>query len=259
MHFTTCCTRILNAHAYIERMVAGSFEETFARITVRYIPRRGEVEKQLRDLSSQAPLSFLISKQLMDHRGRVVATVGSLEDDPDGHIVSQMSQNMHIGSVFLAAVLDRAIHKFGVSGDALLNYLLLSPLFDGEQGKFLLTATHAYLQNDFIVAIHLYVPQIEATIRNLVELTGGVVLKQRDGGGFHLRTLDELLRTEQVRSVLGEDVALYFRVMLTDQRGWNIRNVVCHGTFPHQNASRVVADRLLHILLVLAQLRKNEA
>lgn len=245
--------------AYIESMLAGTFEEVFSRIVVRYIPRRGEVEKQLNDLSRQAPLSFLITKQLMDPRGRVVATVGSLGDDPDGHIVTQMSQNMHIGSVFLAAVLDRAIDKFSVSGDALLSYLLLSPLFEGEQGKFLVTATHAYLQKDFIVAIHVYVPQIEATIRNLVELTGGVVLKQRDGGGFHLRTLDELLRTEQVRNVLGEDVALYFRVVLTDQRGWNIRNMVCHGAFPHQNASRVVADRLLHILLVLAQLRKEEA
>lgn len=244
---------------YIESMLAGTFEEVFARIVMRYIPRRGEVEQQLRDLSKQAPLSFLVTQQLMDHRGRVVATVGSLGDDPDGHIVTQMSQNMQIGSVFLATVLDRAIDKFSVSGDALLNYLLLSPLFDREQGKFLVMATSSYLQKDFIVAIHLYVPQIEATIRNLVEFTGGVVLKQREGGGFHLRTLDELLRTEQVRNVLGEDLALYFRVVLTDQRGWNIRNMVCHGAFPYQNASRLVADRLLHILLVLAQLRKEEA
>ena len=68
--------------AYIESILAGTFEEVFARIVVRYIPRRGDVEKQLQDLSRQAPLSFLITEQLMDHRGRVVATVGSLGDDP---------------------------------------------------------------------------------------------------------------------------------------------------------------------------------
>jgi hypothetical protein len=244
--------------AYLGNMVAGTFEESFARIAMRYIPRRGEVEQQLRDLSKQAPISFLITKQIMDHRGRVVATVGSLDDDLDGHVVSQMSQNMHIGSVFLAAVIDRAVNKFNVSEDVLVKYLLLSPLFDDEQGKYLMAATHAYLQEDFAVAIHLYVPQIEAAIRNLVEHTGGAVLKPRDGGGFHLRTLDELLRTEQVNKVLGEDIALYFRVVLTDQRGWNIRNNVCHGTFPYQYASRVVADRLLHILIVLAQLRASQ-
>jgi hypothetical protein len=245
--------------AYVERIVEGTLDEVFARIAIRYIERRGEVEKQLRDLSNRAPLSFLVTNQIMDHRGRVVATVGSLDDDLDGHVVSQTSQNMAISSVFLAAVLDRAVSKFGVSEDALVNYLVLSPLFGDEQGKFLVTAMHAYLQSDFVVAIHLFVPQIEAAIRNLVELTGGAVLKSRKGGGFHLRTLDELLRTEQVSKALGNDVALYFRIMLTDQRGWNIRNDVSHGTFPHQNASRVVADRLLHVLIVLAQLRVQEA
>lgn len=244
--------------AYVEKMVAGTFEESFARIAMSYIPKRGEVEKQLRDLSRHAPFSFLITKQLMDHCGRVVATVRSLEDDLDGHVVNQMSQNMHVVSIFLAAVVDRATAKFSVSEDGLLNYLLLSPVFYGEQRKYLLTATHAYLEKDFVVAIHVYVPQIEAAIRNLVEITGGAVFKPRDGGGFHLRTLDELLRTEQVSNVLGEDVALYFRVVLTDQRGWNIRNNVCHGTFPHEHASRVVADRLLHILIVLAQIRAGQ-
>lgn len=243
--------------AYVESIVEGTLADAFARIAIRYVERRDAVEKQLCDLSKQAPLSFLFTNQLMDHRGRVVATVGSLKDDPDGHVVSLMSQNMGISSVFLAAVLDRAVNKFGVSENALVSYLLLSPIFDGEQGKFLLAATHAYLQNDFAVAIHLYVPQIEAAIRSLVELTGGAVLKPREGGGFHLRALDDLLRTEQVNDVLGKDVALYFRVVLTDQRGWNIRNDVCHGTFPHRNASRVVADRLLHVLMVLAQLRAS--
>jgi hypothetical protein len=191
----------------------------------------------------------------MDHRGLVVATVGSLQDDPDGNVVNQMSQNMHIISGVLAALIDRAISKHSVSEDVLLKYLFLSPLFDNDQKQYLQAATHAYLLGDFAVAIHLYVPQIEAAIRNLVEHTGGAVLKTRPGGGFHLRTLDELLRTEEVCNVFGNDIALYFRVVLTDQRGWNIRNEVCHGSFPYQSASRVVADRLLHVLIVLAGVR----
>jgi hypothetical protein len=84
------------------------------------------------------------------------------------------------------------------------------------------------------------------------------VLKPRQGGGFHLRILDDILRSEQVKHALGEDVALYFRVVLTDQRGWNIRNDVCHGSSPHDQLSKGVADRLMHILLVLAQLRVEE-
>ena len=80
-------------------------------------------------------------------------------------------------------------------------------------------------------------------------------MKLGRSGGFNLKTLDELLRTEQISRVLGEDVSLYFRVLLTDLRGWNIRNDVCHGISPYESFSKMVADRLIHILLVLGQLR----
>jgi len=245
--------------SYVEGMVEGTLEETLERIAVRYIPSRDAVEEQLHDLSKKAPLSFLFTKQLLDHKGRVVATVGSLQDDLDGHVVTQMAQNMAIESIFLKAVLDRAVSKFNISEGTLGDCLNLSPVFGEEQIRILVPALHAYLHNDFLVAIHLFIPQIEEAIRNLVQVTGGAVLKPRLGGGFLLKTLDELLRAEQVTTALNNDVALYFRVLLTDQRGWNIRNDVCHGMLPYQNASRNVADRLLHVLIVLAQLRASEA
>ena len=37
-----------------------------------------------------------------------------------------------------------------------------------------------------------------------------------------LRTLDDLLREEAVLKSLGPNVVHYFRVLFTDQRGWNI-------------------------------------
>ena len=107
-------------------------------------------------------------------------------------------------------------------------------------------------------SIHLLIPQIEAILRYLVEVTGGNVLKPSKGGGFHLRTLDEILRSEQIKTALDDDVSLYFRVILTDQRGWNIRNSVCHGLLPFDHFTTAIADRLIHILLVLAQVRLKE-
>ena len=92
----------------------------------------------------------------------------------------------------------------------------------------------------------------------MVEIAGGGILKSARGGGFHLKTLDELLRAREVEGALGEDAGFYFRVLLTDQRGWNIRNKVCHGMIPPEQISKGVADRLLHVLLILAILRLNE-
>jgi hypothetical protein len=47
-----------------------------------------------------------------------------------------------------------------------------------------------------------------------------------------LKIFDDFLREEAVMKSLGENVAHYFRVLFTDQRGWNIRNDVCHGITP---------------------------
>ena len=74
-------------------------------------------------------------------------------------------------------------------------------------------------------------------------------------GSVYLKTLDEILRDERILMAMGEDASLYFRVLFTDPRGWNIRNSVCHGVCFSETFNFQVADRIFHVLLVLAQLR----
>jgi hypothetical protein len=57
---------------------------------------------------------------------------------------------------------------------------------------------------------------------------------------------------------LGENVVHYLRVLFTDQRGWNIRNDVCHGITAVAAFSSQLTDRIFHALLVLALLRERE-
>src|SRR5690606_12004382 len=111
----------------------------------------------------------------------------------------------------------------------------------------------------YINSVHLLIPQIEDAIRNLVEISGGSILKPSKNGGFNYKTLDELLREKVVIDALGDDVTLYFRVLLTDQRGWNLRNEVCHGIPPTNVFSAHVADRIIHVLLYLALLREEKS
>ncbi len=244
--------------SYIEQIIAGDVEESFVRIAVNYIPKKEEIKKQLTDLAKKAPLSFLIKKHLTDHQGRVVAEIGALEDDLDGNIVHHMSQNMAFSVIFLSTILDRAIEKFNLTDKTIVGHFYKSAVFMEQQRDILTAGIASYLQKDFLLSIHLLVPQIEAVVRNLVETSGGAVLRPGRGGGFHLKTLDDLLRSPELVAALGEDATLYFRVLLTDQRGWNIRNNVCHGLMQPAQMSKNVADRLLHILLVMSLLRENE-
>ena len=50
----------------------------------------------------------------------------------------------------------------------------------------------------------------------------------------------------------------YFRVLLTDKRGWNLRNNVAHGMSVMKDFDKQTADRLLHAFLCLGLVRLKE-
>ncbi len=244
--------------AYIRAMLEGNLETVLFRIAEYYIPKKSDVENQLRISAEKAPFLFMIPKQIRDYEGRLIAEVGSLEKDLEGNIVSEISQNMGISTVFIRNVMTGLVQKFNLSDTELLDHIYKSPLFAEERRGILQVGVQAYLDGNALIAIHLLIPQIEAAVRNLVEQSGNSVLRESRGGGFHLRIFDDLLRAPIVARVLGEDMALYFRVLFTDQRGWNLRNDVCHGVSPIETFGAPAADRVIHALLCLAMVRTEE-
>jgi len=243
---------------YVEAMTAGESEIVLARIAVHYIPRRDKAEKQIRELSKDSPTVFLLPRRIQNHKGRPIAFIGSVMDDIDGHVVLQISQNMQLDGIFLRPVMDALIKKFSLSEQQLVDYLYQSPLFEEEKKLIIEAGLQTYLNNDYLIAVHLLIPQVEAAVRNLVEKTGGVVLKPARNGGFDLKTFHDLLIDERMAQVFGEDITLYFQVLFTDPRGWNLRNDVCHGIIPAISFDASAADRVVHALLCLALAREQE-
>lgn len=244
---------------YVAALTAGNLDDVFARVAAHYIPRKTAVENQLRDLAQKHPLSFLFSTELQDSCGRPVATVGPLDADLTGNIVKQMSQNISISALFMREVLDSLHGKFPNCEDSIIEHVFRSPVFDQNRRTIVEMGVKAHFHGDYTVAVHLLIPQIEEAIRSLLEKVGGSILKPSRYGGLRLKILDELLREPMIAGVFGEDAVFYFRVLLTDQRGWNLRNSVCHGLCRAEEFGSVMADRVLHALLCLAQVRERKS
>jgi hypothetical protein len=243
---------------YIAALTKGEIEDVFVRIAAHYVPKKSEVEKQLKELASEAPIAFLIPMELQDNMGRPLAKVGSLEEDLEGHIVKQMSQNMSIESIFLRDVLESLVKKYPAFDTLCLDYLFCSPIFEEARKSIIGLGIKEYLNGNHVTAVHLLIPQIENAIRVLLEKAGGSVLKQARGGGFNLKILDDLLREPLLVQVFGEDIVFYFRVLLVDPRGWNLRNCVCHGLCNASEFGPQMSDRIIHAMLCLALARKKE-
>jgi hypothetical protein len=67
--------------------------------------------------------------------------------------------------------------------------------------------------------------------------------------------LRAILADESVTKVLGETTTRYLRAILTDQRGWNVRNRLSHGLYNSRFFARHSADRVVHILMLLSLIR----
>lgn len=245
---------------FINQLIKGDIKSALERIAIYFIPKKDEALKELKDISQTAPFFSHLPKKTIDFEGRVISTLGSIEDDISGNLISQISQDMSFVVPFLRETIHALIKKFNLTAKSIVDYLYESPVFDERKKEFLVRGIDAYLKGDFLVALHILIPQIEAVIRNLAEKIGVPILKRSRVGGFNYRLLDDLLRDENICKVLTEDFCLYLRTLLTDPRGWNLRNNLCHGISHIHEFNYHTADRIFHVLLYLALIKeeKNE-
>ena len=112
-----------------------------------------------------------------------------------------------------------------------------------------------YLDGDAVTACHLLMPQIEHAICMLaVKKNAQALRRQREGKGYTLQLMDKLFDVKEIKDALGDDVVFYLRAFLTEQRGLNLRNDLCHGLMNPLYFDINKADRIIHVLLLLGGL-----
>lgn len=244
---------------FINFIVKGDTNQILHNLIQHFIPKKDEVKKIMLELAKTTPLMFLIPKSIQDCKGRVVATIGSLEDDIDGNLIQYLSQSLSSQAILLRHVFDKITNENILTVADFIDFIKDSPVFEASRLTIIKEGIQAYFNRDLVVSIHLLIPQIEEAVRNLIQLSKGVVFKKNRDDVFQLKTFDGLLRDEIIKQVLGEDIQIYLRVLFTDQRGWNLRNNVCHGMSDLDSFSFQSAERILHVIIILGAIIKNES
>jgi hypothetical protein len=243
---------------FINELMGKNLSDCLARIAIHFVPKRDHLIEQLNEMAAHAPIHAMVPISIMDHEGRQIATIGSLKNDLDGRVIHCMAQNMAFSQIFLSRSIEAGLEKYAAEPESIMRYLQESPVFTDSHCELLRAGISAYLRRDYIAAISILTPRVEGAIRNLLNLCGGSGLKPHPrGGGLLFVGLEALLHDPIIIRVLTRDIVDYLRTLLTDQRGWNLRNDLCHGIMLPSSFSVQSADRILHALLLLALVKSQ--
>lgn len=114
-----------------------------------------------------------------------------------------------------------------IKGGDYEGYLKTFGLLEDAAMRLVAAGIRAHFAGDHIASVHILVPQVEQTLRLLLEQQGVQTLGGRD------RVRQDLLKKmiEKGEGALGRDLAEFLRVWLVDEGSVNLRNRVCHALY----------------------------
>jgi hypothetical protein len=232
-----------------------------------------KIKDEVVENAKQAPLTYLMGAAIVDHRGRTTARKESLfnlkgealEQALETESFSQASQfhwPLRVDG-FIGPAREQILNDHKPTFQDLVFIVRNNPFIPpGHEGIFL-RGLHAGFHGDFVVATHLLTPQIENSLRYVLESHGVDVSNLMSDGTQPVRVLGAIFSMAETKKIFGEPLCFELRGCLIEKTGFDLRNRVAHG-FVHEgecysNAAVTVWWLVLRICMMpIFQTVRNE-
>jgi len=238
------------------QLIGSTFEEAAAKIGSACLIRASSTEKSLRSMNEGAPLSAMLGSSIMGSHGFTIANVGSIEDDLEGRAIQHAANLFSWYAPWLSYALTKAKEKYQLDVEMMLDFFRKSPFFSKDREPLLREGLLAWLAEDSVKAIHILIPQVECSLRDLlVALGGSAMIPEPNSGGFKVILFGQILNHQVLQAKLSEDIRFHLKSLYSDARGINLRNHVAHGLAHYELLNMGAANWVVHSLLLLGVLR----
>lgn len=233
----------------IESLLSQPTDIIFQLIPKTFIPDTEQVSVQ----RSERPLGIrdLLNKSNYNSEGRKVSTTGSANQDKEGAALEELKFHLEVSLSMSQFLFQEGKQRNIMTVDAFMQYVKKSNVISANRYHIFEIAFDAWLKGNYIVSIHLMVPQIEAACINLMKYAERSTYKENRYGGYNVKLFGDILRDEIVSKALGNDGTKYFIALFGDPRGYNIRNDVAHGLKDTDEFTEKMANATLIALLHL--------
>lgn len=232
-------------------------KEVFSNFVACFVPKIEEAEDYAELEKESSPLAAMISTQQFDQDYHPLSSVGGIEKDKEGKIIEKYKVLLMADEGLLHNVIGKNTERGMFSTSSIMERVFECVAFRESRYAIIEKGLNAYFCGDNIIAIHLLVPQIENAIRIIYEQNGGLVIKGH-AYGKQLETLDNILKSDEIKNCFTENGAFYLKNLLSDMRSYNLKNSICHGLLEESEMGWNVADRILHALLFVCSVQIKE-
>lgn len=241
-------------NALKDEIISGSVDEVFAKFVDKLMPKKKDA-KAFVDRQKANPLENFMGVHILSESGMPLSKIGTPSTDEVGQEYSFCARLIESEEPTMRSVVEELINRQIFTHSSIVEHIMHSGLINTDRQGIIEKGVELYLAGDSVLACHLLIPQIEHAICKLaLKLNAQALRMQPSGDGYMVQLMDKLFDVQEVHDALGEDAAFYLRTLLTEQRGMNLRNLLCHGLITPYYYDVFKADRIIHALLLLGEL-----
>lgn len=168
--------------------------------------------------------------------GRVPALMTDNPAEREIAIRAEMLKNAaQIQELVAVAMVIPAIHQttmeHDIRVDDLLPIVMDNPLIPQGREAIYAKGLYAGLTGDFLQATHLLIPQLENSVRHLLNQAGAISSGLDSQGIQDERGLPTTLFMPEVKEMLGDAITFDLQGLLVERFGTNFRNNMAHGFY----------------------------
>ncbi len=232
-----------------ERVKGKSFlDALFELARITFPPTLEDVEKETKIRIKSKVISYIIRQNRVDEEGKVKAVQPGI--NPSEEIINKQlrpyaleTANRHRETSVLCNI-DPALEQIRLEHGFISRFQMYEILWDNpfvpfDRLEIYSRGLIAGFRGDYILALHLLLPQLENSLRRILKLYGAVPSGYSDERIQQDYTLGGLLRMPELVVLLGKDAVFDLQGLLAEPLGANLRNVALHGLMSesefHQN------------------------
>lgn len=201
-------------------------------------PNYDKLRESTEKRRAKYPLQSLFSPVHLDYEGKIIAKTppgwtdyedeaakalwaGTLQEAEWAHTVDAQAI---IDPARQKIVLDHFIHL-----EDFFPVVMHNPIVPAGHQLLWAEGLYAGLTGDIAIAVHMLVPQVENSLRHILQERGVITSELKSWGLQEDQRLGSLLRNEELIKALGKDLLLDLRAILVEPTYTNLRNKVAHG------------------------------